>query len=227
MVDSDTHHVAWPSTCLPWCACAVWASIFSATTPRACTCCSNCCLRENELRVCVRAVRDSTPWQTRCKQGRSINSTSIFSSNVCQCMHACRGLRCLIHARSLLHVATHKQRSMTALASLLSGQGSAKVRDCLLPRLSEVGDMIDVVFLTLVNVNSERRGAIVHTCHEAFGSMNNLHVHVHVSYLYQSKPRTRQVLACSSVQSSSQHICQPGNARRWHPHDRNLAADSR
>ena len=23
-----------------------------------------CCLRKNELRVCVRAVRDSTPWQT-------------------------------------------------------------------------------------------------------------------------------------------------------------------
>ena len=54
-----------------------------------------CCLRENELRVCARAVRDSTPWQTLCKQGRSINNN--FSSNVCQCMHACQGLRCLIY----------------------------------------------------------------------------------------------------------------------------------
>lgn len=37
--------------------------------------------------------------------------------------------------------------------------GADKVRDCLLPRLSEVGDMIDVVFLTLVNVNSDDEAA--------------------------------------------------------------------
>ena len=40
-------------------------------------------------------------------------------------MHACQSLRCHMRARSLLHVATHKHKTTTAIASELSGQGSA------------------------------------------------------------------------------------------------------
>ena len=55
-VDSDTQSAAWPYMCQPRCARAVWASIFSATTPCGMHMLLQlpCCLRENEQRVCVR-----------------------------------------------------------------------------------------------------------------------------------------------------------------------------
>ena len=45
--------------------------------------------------------------------------------------------------------------------------GASKVRDCLLPRLCDVGETVDVVFLTLVDVNSDEEAAA------ALGKMAN------------------------------------------------------
>lgn len=50
---------------------------------------------------------------------------------------------------------TTRQLCQRAHVIAVPNVGADKVRDCLLPRMSDIGDYVDVVFLSLIDVNSQ------------------------------------------------------------------------